>query len=37
MTPIDYAKHLRKKTFRRIEKFIMVNFWEMDFMKVFLH
>ena len=30
---MDFAKYLRKSTFQRTAKFIMADFYEMDFMK----
>ena len=34
ITPMDFTEHLiENQTFQRTAKFIMVNFYEMDFMK----
>ena len=31
---MEFPEHLRKSEFKSIAKFIMVDFYEMDFMKV---
>ena len=33
IAPMDFAEYLENQTFQRIAKFVMADFYEMDFMK----